>query len=252
VTYQRRLLPALARRARLLITVSEFSRSELAGVLGVDRGRIVVVPEGVDEAFGRADEPAIRHARARYRLDRPYVLTVGTASMRKNLGLLGTASRVLAERGIDVVLAGSDRGYLRTGPVPVRRLGYVAEEHLPAVYAGALALAMPSRYEGFGLPCLEAMAAGTPVVAARSGALPETIGEAGRLVDPDDAEAFAAAVLTAATDAGERERLAAAGRRRAGQFTWDRTAELTDRAIDRLLGATAPIPSAPCSIERGT
>lgn len=252
VAYQRGLLPALARRARLLITVSEFSRTELADVLGLDPASIVVVPEGVDDSFARADEAAIRRVRARYGLERPYVLTLGTASRRKNLGLLARAARILAERGIELVLAGSDRGYLRVDPVPMRRLGYVAEVDLPALYAGALALAMPSRYEGFGLPCLEAMAAGTPVVAARAGALPGTVADAGLLIDPADPEAFAGALLTTITEAAERERLIAAGRRRAAEFSWQRTAELTDQAIQRLLDPTAPILSAPCSIDRGT
>jgi glycosyltransferase involved in cell wall biosynthesis len=247
VTYQRRLLPALAHRARLLVTVSEFSRTELADVLGLDAGRIAVVPEGVDDVFTTTDEEAIRSARTRYGLDRPYVLTVGTASVRKNLGLLGPAARALSEHGIEIVLAGSDRGYLRAGHVPVRRLGYVAEEHLPGLYAGALALAMPSRYEGFGLPCLEAMAAGTPVIAARCGALPETVGDAGLLVEGDDAEAFAVALLATVTSPDERERLAVAGSRRAAEFSWRRTAELTDRAIDRLLDPTIDRCSTPPS-----
>ncbi len=242
VAYQRLVLPGLARRARLLVTVSEFSRRELVELLDLDPSGIVVIPEGVGESFTRRDAGFLAAARSRYGLERPYVLVVGTVSARKNLDLLAPAARALRERGIELVLAGSDRGYLRGGPVPLRRLGYVSEEHLPSVYGGALALALPSRYEGFGLPCLEAMAAGTPVVATRSGAVPEVVGEAGLLLDPDDGDAFAAALLTLVTDTDERQRLVAAGRGRAAEFSWDRTVELTDRAIDRLLEAERSDP----------
>ena len=234
VAYQRRMLPALARRARLLITVSEFSKLELVDALGADPERVTVIPEGVGERF-RPDADAAA-ARAGYGLERPYVVAVGTVSWRKNLGLLDVAARVLRDRGIELVVAGSDRRYLRTAPVTLRRLGYVAEEHLPGLYAGARALALPSCYEGFGLPCLEAMACGTPVVAAASGALPETVGDAGLLVSPDDADAFADALVEAACDDRLRDRLTVAGRQRAAEFPWDRTAALTDRAIGTLLG----------------
>ena len=98
------------------------------------------------------------------------MLTVGTVSARKNLDALERVGRALGERGIELVAAGSDRGYLRAGSVPVRRLGYVAERLLPALYAGASALVMPSRYEGFGLPCLEAMACGSRGVLHAGGA----------------------------------------------------------------------------------
>jgi glycosyltransferase involved in cell wall biosynthesis len=235
VAYQRRMLPALARRARLLITVSEFSKTELVSALGIAADRVTVIPEGVGECFraaAAADADAVSGA---YGLSRPYVLALGTVSARKNLGLLEPATRALGERGIELVVAGSDRGYLRGAPVALRRLGYVAEQHLPGLYAGALALALPSRYEGFGLPCLEAMACGTPVVAAASGALPETVGDAGLLVEADDAGAFADALVAAACDEQTRERLVSAGRRRAADFPWDRTAALTDRAIEPLL-----------------
>jgi glycosyltransferase involved in cell wall biosynthesis len=96
-------------------------------------------------------------------------------------------------------------------------------------------LALPSRYEGFGLPCLEAMACGTPVVAAAAGALPETVSDAGLLVAPDDPGAFADALLALASDEPLRERLVAAGLRRAAEFSWDRTASLTDAAIEVVL-----------------
>jgi glycosyltransferase involved in cell wall biosynthesis len=233
VAYQRRLLPVIARRARLVITVSEFSRRELAELLGISAGRIEVIPEGVDERFHVDVDPD--PARAAHALGKDYVLAVGTVSARKNLAALEPVARALDERGIELVLAGSDRGYLRGSDPRLRRLGYVAEQHLPSLYAGARAVVMPSRYEGFGLPCLEAMASGAPVVAARRGALPETVGEAGLLVDPDDPRALVEAVLAASSEEHLRGRLIAAGVRRAAAFSWSRTAALTDAAIERLL-----------------
>jgi glycosyltransferase involved in cell wall biosynthesis len=236
VTYQRRLLPLLVRRARRLITVSEFSKRELGEVLDVDPGRIDVVPLGVDERFAPDADPG--PARRRYELDRPYVLVVGTRSARKNLRALEPVQRALGERGVELVMAGSDRGYLRAGDgadPPARRLGYVEESDLPGLYAGARAVVMPSHYEGFGLPCLEAMASGTPVVSAPFGALPETCGDAALLVDPNDGGAFTEAVITASFDDAERSRLIAAGLGRARGYSWERTAELTDAAIARAL-----------------
>ena len=233
VTYQRLMLPTLARRARGLITVSEFSKRELVELLGIAPERIAVAPLGVDDRFRpRLDSDS---ARERYGLRRPYVLAVATPSKRKNLSVLAAARAVLSGRGIDLVLAGSDRGYLRGAEVPLRRLGYVADEELPALYTGARAVVMPSLYEGLGLPCLEAMACGVPVVAARGGALPETVADAGLLVAADDGPGFADALHAAATDENLRQRLISAGRLRAAEFTWERTAALTDAAIAALL-----------------
>jgi glycosyltransferase involved in cell wall biosynthesis len=233
VAYQRRILPLIAARARLLITVSEFSRGELVELLGVPEERIAVVPEGVDERFVPGlDAGAVRELLG---LTGPYVLAVGTPSARKNVGVLEQVGRALRERGVELVLAGSERGYLRGGRTTIRRLGYVPDQALPALYADALALALPSTYEGFGLPCLEAMACGIPVVAAARGALPETVGDAGLLVDPDDPARFTEAVLTAACDTSLRETLSARGSRRAASFTWSRTATAIDAAIAPLL-----------------
>jgi glycosyltransferase involved in cell wall biosynthesis len=233
VSYQRVMLPALARRALLLITVSEFSRSELADLLKLSPARIRVIPEGVDEHFAAAAEPG--RVAARYGLERPYVLAVATESERKNLTVLEAAAHALSRQGIEVVLAGAGRPYLRSGGTTLKRLGYVPDEDLPGLYAGALALAMPSLYEGFGLPCLEAMACGTPVVAAAAGALPETVGRAGILVGPHDADAFAEGLLRLASDRRIRDDLIAAGHQRVRGFSWRRTAELTDAAIGEAL-----------------
>ena len=231
--WHRAMAPLIARRARLVLTISTVSRDQIVQHLGVDPARVAIATLGVDDRF--RDPAGADAVGARYGLERPYVLAVGTDLPRKNLALLDRLAPALDDQGLDVVLAGSTRPYMPTGTYRARSLGYVAEDELPGLYAGAAVLAMPSLHEGLGLPVLEAMAAGTPVVSSDRGALPETCGDAALVVDPDDHEAFAAALVRAALDPGEHERLAAAGRERSAGFTWRRTAERVDQLLEPLL-----------------
>ena len=227
--WHRRALPAVARRARRVITVSQFSRDEIAQTTGV---QATVVAGGVDARF-RPDADAAGARRA-LGLTGPYVLTVAGEGARKNLAVLGATARALRGRGLELVAAGSRRAH--HGPAAgvdgIRRLGYVDDALLPGLYAGASAFVLPSLHEGFGLPCLEAMASGVPVVAADRGALPATCGDAALLVEPRRPDLVAEAVLAALDDGSLRDR----GLARAAGFTWDATA----RAVDAVLADAVP------------
>jgi glycosyltransferase involved in cell wall biosynthesis len=227
--WHRRALPAVARGALRVITVSDFSRAEIAETTGVEA---VVVAGGVDERF-RPDADAAG-ARAALGLERPYVLTVAGEGARKNLAVLGATARALSQRGVELVAAGSRRAHHgpSVGIDGIRHLGYVDDALLPGLYAGASAFVLPSLHEGFGLPCLEAMASGVPVVAADRGALPRTCGDAALLVEPRRPDVVAEAVLAALEDGGLRER----GLARAAGFTWAATA----RAVDAVLADAVP------------
>lgn len=233
VRWQRIVLPRIARRARLVITPSNFARGEIVELLGVPEERVRVVAGGVDDRF-RPDADA-QAARAALRLTKPYVLTVASRTARKNLAALDLAARRLADRGVELVAAGADRPQFRADPAPgrVRQLGHVDDALLPGLYAAAEAFVLPSLYEGFGLTALEALASGTPVVAADRGALPEVCGHAAQLVDPTDPEAIADALERALDDPKPWR---TAGPRRAEPLTWDAAARAVDAQIAALLG----------------
>ncbi|HEY4825109.1 MAG TPA: glycosyltransferase family 1 protein [Solirubrobacteraceae bacterium] len=234
-SWHRRLGARSARRALRVVTVSEFSKRELVDLIGLDPANVHVIRGGVSERFStRADSDRVR---ARFGLRRRYVLTVGTADQRKNLAALSIAARRLAEIGVDLVRAGDARPHFvqPAAVAGVRSLGYVDEHDLPGLYAGASAFVLVSLYEGLGLPCLEAMASGVPVVAARRAALPETCGDAAILVAPEDHQAIAQALERAVDDEQTRRRLRAAGLERAASFNWDRAA----RELHSLLASVA-------------
>ncbi len=235
--WQRRVLPALARRALHVVTVSEFSRRELADLLALPPEGVSVVAGGVDPAFTPAADAG--RARAALGLTRPYVLCVASQTARKNLRALVPAAQQLRADGVEVVVAGGHRPQFarEAGLEALRHLGAVPDALLPGLYAGAEAFALPSLYEGFGLPVLEAMACGTPVIAADATALPDTAGGAARLAPPEG-EAFADAIRAVLGSQAAQARLRAGGLARVAPFTWDRTA----RELDAVLSARVASP----------
>jgi len=232
-----------------IICASECTRSDLCRRLAIDPARVFVTPLAADGAlFHPVDDPGpIRRIRHRYGIgDRPYLLSVSTIEPRKNLAhLIRCFSRLVRDPTVDdglrLVLAGAT-GWKAAGvfqafegaPAIRERViftGYVPDDDLAGLYSGADAFVYPSRYEGFGLPVLEAMRCGVPVVTSTGGALPEVVGQAALLVDPDDADGLVQAMRVARRDVA----LATAGRARAAGFTWARTVDLTVAAYRFML-----------------
>jgi glycosyltransferase involved in cell wall biosynthesis len=226
-----RILRVASQRCRALITDSRFAQSELSRELGIAPERIVPIPLGV--APPRAPVPVALDVAAL----QPFVLYVGDAERRKGFDtLLDAMARVARERPeLSLVVTTKLRGWTIPGGVRVVELGFVDDDTLAALYRGCAVLAFPSRYEGFGLPVLEAMSYGTPVVAAKASAVPEAGGDAACYVAVDDAAALATAISRVATDEAYAGELRRAGRLRAAQFTWDRTASQTLAVIEDML-----------------
>jgi glycosyltransferase involved in cell wall biosynthesis len=206
--------------ADIVICNSADTANDIERQFGVPASRIRVTPLGVDKIFFS------RPTTART-VSEPYVLFVGSEQPRKNLERLEQAMALLRARGFPHVLvtAGADAwGRVDIGASFLRRAGNVSDEELVSLYAHSACLAIPSLHEGFGLPALEAMAAGTAVVAGRVAALPEVTGGAAVMVDPLDPVDIADGLERAIT---ERDSLIARGRKRAAEFTWQRTAAMT-------------------------
>jgi glycosyltransferase involved in cell wall biosynthesis len=230
-------------RARHILADSESTRRDLIELLAVAPERVTVIYPGVEPRFRPIqDTGLLDRVRARYGLPERFVLGLGTLQPRKNFdGLITAFGHLLAARGQEpeiaglhlVIAGGKGWMYEETLALPARLglerqvhvLGFAADADLPALYTLASALAFPSWYEGFGIPVLEAMACGTPVVAADNSSLPEAVGEAGLLVGAAHTEVLAEALARLLLDAALRERLVAAGREQARRFTWPAAAQ---------------------------
>ena len=236
--FHRRGIAAAARRADLVITVSQAAAEEIVAHTDVPAERLRVVPNGVD--LTEASDEDVVAARAAFELgDRPYVLWLGSLEPRKNVGMLVEAfARWAATSDVphQLVLAGPTGWVVDRDAVlaPARRLGdrvrtigRVGDDHLRGLYRGADVFVLPSRHEGFGIPVLEAMAQGTPVIASGIAALREVAGDAARLVTGDDPDAWAGALDELMHDRDLHADLAVAGRRRAELFSWERCANET-------------------------
>jgi glycosyltransferase involved in cell wall biosynthesis len=230
-------LPLSVRKARLVVTVSGASRDALIEHLGVPAEKVRVVPNGVAEHFRPVRNPGrLAEVRGHYDLPDSFILYAGTLEPRKNVISLLRAFRLLREAGRikeSLVIVGKSGWLSDEVPEFVRRsgladqvhlAGYVAREDLPAVYSAARLFVYPSLCEGFGLPPLEAMACGTPVIASNVSAMPEILGSAAQLVAPRDVHGLAAAILTMLDDEPLRERRRIDGLVRAATYRWDHAA----------------------------
>ena len=235
----RALVPWSARRATHVVTPSEFTRRELEMRYGVASHRITVTWNGVHENFGPLRESEIRPVLARYGLEPGFLFSLGRLNRRKNLGTLLRAYAELRAQGradLSLVIGGKiDHGGAELvrglrGPrrsSRVQWVGLIPDADLPAFYAGATCFVYPSLFEGFGLPLLEAMACGCPVVSSDRTACPEVVGTAGLLVDPEDETAIAAAIARVLDDEALRVDLRERGLARSRLFTWEESARRT-------------------------
>jgi glycosyltransferase involved in cell wall biosynthesis len=217
-----------AHAAKRIIAISTFTKNDLVEHYHVDPAKIDVVHHGVSAAFEPSTQSEAERVRAQYHLPDRFLLAVGTVQPRKNYGRLARALALLGpDDSIELIIAGK-RGWMADevelevaeSRARVRWLGYVPDRDLPALYSAATIVCQPSLFEGFGMPAIEAMACGAPVIASTGSALPEICGEAARFVAPTETSSIASAIAELLTDEQQRRTFAAAGLARAAAFSW--------------------------------
>jgi glycosyltransferase involved in cell wall biosynthesis len=244
--YLNEVVPRSIKRADHILADSESTRQDLIELYRTPPGKISVLYSGVSDRFYPIlDESARQSVRERYRIGgRPYIFSVGTVQPRKNYGRLVEALHRLERPDLKLVIAG-DKGWLND-PLyeqidslgmseQVQFLGFTADDDLPALYSAAEVFAFPSLYEGFGLPPLEAMACGVPVVASNTSSLPEVVASAALTVDPTDVEALADALRRLLDDHGLRNTLINRGQLRVQGFSWTASARILKQIYHMLL-----------------
>jgi glycosyltransferase involved in cell wall biosynthesis len=235
--YYRFAMARSARRAARIIADSEATANDLQQYLDIPPDAIDVIPLGVSPAFSPPDDAARQSIRQKYGLPEDFFLFVGTLEPRKNLSrVLDAWSRIAPDCAYDLAIAGRLGwknepllGAIEQSPFRnrIHLTGYIPEADLPALIGAAHTFVWPSLLEGFGLPPLEAMACGTPVIASKTGSLPEVTGDAALLVDPHHVEAIADAMRQLSRDPALHRQLCERGLDRAAGFTWERTARMT-------------------------
>ena len=244
--YLHAAMPLYCARASAIIAISESTKRDLQSYYGVAPSKITVIPEAAAPSFTLQPEGQIETVRCRYGLPPRYLLTVGTLEPRKNLmRLVDACGPLFAENLLDGLVIVGAKGWLyeeffeHLDKIAWRERvvlpGFVADADLPAVYAGALVTVQPSLYEGFGLPVLEAMACGSPVIASRTSSFPEVGGLAARYFEPEDADAITLAAREVLVDDTLASEMRQVGTERAKSFTWERTALETMALYDRVL-----------------
>jgi glycosyltransferase involved in cell wall biosynthesis len=260
--YARTSIRLAARRATRILTVSESSKRDILRFVDIQADKIDVIYNAYDERFGVEPDPGdVARVRERYQLSGPFVLYAGTVKPHKNLERLIEAFHLVRRQGLDdltLVLIGdeiSKYAALRRAVhryqlhKHVRFLGYMPQDTLAVMYRLARVFAFPSLYEGFGLPPLEAMASGTPVVASNVSSLPEVAGDAALLVDPHDPSAIAAALREILTDPALDRRLRLKGLERARHFSWEASVRRV-RDIYEQVAEPAAVPAGPRAARR--
>ena len=233
--WYRWLMPRLVKRVAYILANSEYTRQRLLERFSLPKDKVVLCPFAQSERFAPTSEEEVERFRVEQGLPKRYLLSIGNIEPRKNLATLATAWKqtVAREEGVELVLAGGvNRAVFNTAASAadalrdptIRLLGFFPDEKLPLLYQGAEAFAFPSLAEGFGLPILEAMACGTPVICSDTTAMPETAGGAARLIPPREAEAWVEAIDSVLLEDQIRRRMRSDGLKRATRFSWSRTA----------------------------